>query len=89
MAMAEDDQIRQILTWIGFVNIQEREAIIIDAFESYNYLLALNDKDITSLIESFGRRTVQNGRFFWQPQDQKVTISIVLGTGFLQDFHDA
>ena len=53
--MAEDDQIRQILTWIGFVDIQEREAIIIDAFESYDDLLALKYKDITSLSESFIR----------------------------------
>ena len=44
--MAEDNQIRQILTWIGFVNIQERETIIIDAFETYNDILALKYKDI-------------------------------------------
>lgn len=58
MVMAEDDQIRQILPRIGFVIIQERVAISIDAFKSYNDLLALNRKDSISLSKSFGRMTV-------------------------------
>ena len=62
MAMAEIDQIHQILTWIGFVNIKEREVITIDVFESYDDLLSLKHKDISSLSENFGRRTIQNGQ---------------------------
>ena len=82
--MAEVVQIRQILTWIGFVDIQEREAIIINAFESYNDLFALNAKDITSLSESFGRRTVLNGRIVFCSRKTKKLQSLLY---WVQDFY--
>ena len=58
----EIDQIREILTWIGFQQAIERENIINDAFRSYDDIQALTVKDISDLNDTFGRRTATNGR---------------------------
>ena len=77
MAMAKVDQIRQILTWIGFTTADDRNAIIDDAFESYNDLLELTSKDITELSASFGRRTLLNGRIIFGSRKTKKLKSLV------------
>ena len=71
MAMAEVDQIRQILTWIGFAIAEDQQAIIDDAFELHNDLLELTSKDITDLSASFGRRTLLNGRIIFGSRKTK------------------
>ena len=58
----EIDQIREILTWIGFANENNRTSIIDDAFNTYADIHSLKEKDITELSESFSRRTQANGR---------------------------
>ena len=61
MAMAEVDQIHQILTWTGFTIGDDRQFIIDDTFELYNDLLELTSKNIEVLSASFGRHTVLDG----------------------------
>ena len=61
-AVPEIDQIREILTWIGFTIDANRTSIINDAFSEFSDIQSLTEKDITELSESFGRRTVTNGR---------------------------
>ena len=77
MAMAEVDQIRRILTWIGFTIADDRQFIIDDAFESYNALLKLTSKNITDLSSSFGKRTVLNGRIIFVSRRTKKLKSLV------------
>ena len=77
MAMAEIDQIRQILKWIGFIIADDRQFIIEDAFESYNDLLELTSKDITDISASFGRRTILNGRIIFGSRKTKKLKSLV------------
>ena len=77
MAMAKVDQIRQILTWIGFTVAKDRQLIIDDAFESYNDLLELTGKDIADLSASFGRRIVLNGQIIFGSRKTKKVKSLV------------
>ena len=58
----EIEQIREILTWIGFQHAIERESIMNDAFRSYDDIQALTVKDISDLCDMFGKRTATNGR---------------------------
>ena len=82
--MAEIDQIRQILTWIGFLNIQEREANIIEVFESCDDLLALKSTDISSLNRSFGRRMIQNSQLVFDNHKTKKLQSLLY---WVQNFY--
>ena len=80
MAMVEIDQIRQILTWIGFSTAEDRQSIIDDAFESYDDLLQLKSTDITDISASFGRRTVLNRRIIFGSRKTKKLKSLVCWT---------
>ena len=77
MAMAEDDQIRQILTWIGFTIQAERNAIVDDAMASYDDLLCLNTKDVTALSADFARRTLANGKIVFGSRRTKKLQSVL------------
>ena len=58
----EIEQIRDILTWIGFQHVLERESIINDTFRLYDDIQALTVKDISNLSNIFGRGTSTNRR---------------------------
>ena len=60
--VSEIDQIRQMLTWIGFDNQGNQTSIIDDAFSTFADIQNLTEKDVTELSESFARRTSQNDR---------------------------
>ena len=61
----EIDQIRQMLTWIGFDNEGNQNSIINDAFSTFADIQDLSEKDVTELSESFARRTAQNDRIIF------------------------
>ena len=61
-AVAEIDQIREILEWIGFANNPVRTSIIQSAIEEYAKIQSLNEKDITELSKASSRCTTTNGR---------------------------
>ena len=55
-ALAEDDQTRQVLTWIGFIITNQRELVLHDTLTSYTGLRILKPQDINSLSASFSSR---------------------------------
>ena len=58
-------ELSQILQWCGFDDQAERDAILNDAFLTYEDVLELNGKDISTLEGSYGRQTVNNGRIYF------------------------
>ena len=62
VAVPEIDQIREILTWIGFTDENHRNAITDDAFTTFDDILSLKEKEITALSEAFARRLATNGK---------------------------
>ena len=51
-----------ILTWIGFEQDATRERLLEEGFESFADVLAMKEKDVRDLADSYGRRTVADGR---------------------------
>ena len=82
--MTEIDQIRQILTWIGFNNDAERDDIIDDAMTTYDDILCLTIKDITALATDFGNRTAANGRVCFGSRRTKKLQSVAF---WVKDFY--
>lgn len=62
VGISEAHSIMQSMHWIGFRQDDNRNALISDAFESFNDVKLLTEKDITTLSSSFAARTQQNGR---------------------------
>ena len=58
----EINQLREILTWIGFTDNANRTNIIRGAFETYSDIQSLNEKDITEMSESYSKRTAAAGK---------------------------
>ena len=51
-----------VLDWIGFDNVANRERLIAEGFTSFDDMKLMEDKDVRDLAESYGRRTVIDGR---------------------------
>jgi hypothetical protein len=51
-----------ILTWIGFEQDATRERLLEEGFEPFADVLAMKEKDVRDLADSYGRRTVADGR---------------------------
>jgi hypothetical protein len=51
-----------ILTWIGFEQNDTRERLLEEGFESFADVLAMREKDVHDLADSYGRRTIADGR---------------------------
>jgi hypothetical protein len=51
-----------ILSWIGFEQEATRERIREEGFASFADLMPMKEKDIRDLAESYGRRTIADGR---------------------------
>ena len=49
----EIDHIREILTWIGFTDVNHRNYIRDDVFKKFRDILAITEKDITVINEAF------------------------------------
>ena len=58
----EEEMLLQILHWIGFQSAVQMNAISQDAFESFDFLKVLTEKDITAMASDFSGRTVANSR---------------------------
>ena len=52
-----------ILTWIGFDQAPIRERIRTEGFESFEDLLAMKEKDIRDLADSYAARSPMAGSF--------------------------
>lgn len=53
------------LTWIGFDNVAMRKRIQVEGFSSFDDLRSTKERDVSDLAESYGRRTVVDGRFIF------------------------
>ena len=73
----EINQIRDILTWIGFTTIAERNEITSDAFTTFDDILSLKEKDIKEFSEAFGRRSATNERINFDIRRTKKLKSIL------------
>ena len=60
-----EDDIDTILEYCGFEDEKDRANIAEDGFESFDDILTLADKDMTSLAKCFAERTSANGRIIF------------------------
>ena len=60
-----DDPMDVALQWIGFDVQATRERLRVEGFNAFDDLRALKEKDIRDLAESYGRRTIVDGRFIF------------------------
>jgi hypothetical protein len=71
------------LQWIGFDNEATRERIQVEGFGTFEDLATMKEKDIRDLSESYGRRTVGDGRFIFEIRRVRFLIALV---HWVQDF---
>ena len=71
------------LEWIGFENEGTRERIQVEGFGTFVDLATMKEKDIRDLAESYGRRTVGDGRFIFGIRRVRFLIGLV---HWVQDF---
>lgn len=72
-----------ILTWIGFDIAVTRERIQAEGFESFEDLKPMKEKDISDLSESYGRRTIADGRVIFGLRRIRYLIGLI---HWVQDF---
>ena len=79
----EQQEIIQILKWIGFDKDTDRNSIVEEAFETYDDLKQLVEKDIHTLSVGFSSRTENNGRINFGLRRTKRVVAFV---HWVQDF---
>ena len=77
------DPMDTALQWVGFENENTRERLRSEGFESFDDLKSMKEKDIRDLAESYGRRTVADGRFIFGVRRTKYLIGMI---HWVQDF---
>ena len=82
--ITEDDSIAQALHWIGFRNDVQRTSLIADAFESYDDIKMLTEKDITTMASDYSSRTVADGRIIFGTRRTKALKAYIL---WIRDFY--
>jgi hypothetical protein len=66
-----------ILSWIGFDQEATRNRLQAEGFESFADILAMKEKDVRDLAESYGRRTVANGRTIFGLRKIRCLIGLI------------
>jgi hypothetical protein len=72
-----------ILTWVGFDQIATRNRIRQEGFGSFDDLMHMKEKDIRDLADSYGRRTVADGRVIFGLRRIRYLIGLI---HWVQDF---
>jgi hypothetical protein len=72
-----------VLMWIGFEQEATRNRIREEGFESFDDLATMKEKDIRDLAESYGRRTVADGRYIFGLRRTRYLIGLI---HWVQDF---
>ena len=80
----EEEMLLQILHWIGFRSAVQKNALSQDAFESFDFLKVLTEKDITAMASDFSSRTVANGRINFGTMRTKRLKALI---HWIQDFY--
>lgn len=65
VADAAANEMNTALQWIGFDVAATRDRLRVEGFDTFDDLKSLTEKDIRDLAESYGRRTVADGRFIF------------------------
>ena len=60
--MDDQEDINTILTYSGVAGGNNRISIAEDGFESFEDIMSLSERDLSSLAKGFSERTVANGR---------------------------
>ena len=60
-----EDAIKQVLHWIGLRTEDSHNALVEDAFGSYNDVKILTEKYISTMATNFSGRTGANGRMYF------------------------
>jgi hypothetical protein len=66
-----------ILSWIGFDQEATRNRLQAEGFESFADILAMKEKDVRDLAESYGRRTVADGRTIFGLRKIRYLIGLI------------
>ena len=77
LAAAVDPMDLTLEQWVGFAITATRERIRVEGFRSFEDLNSMKEKDIRDLAESYGRRTVGDGRFIFGIRRTKYLIGLV------------
>ena len=80
----ESDSMIQILHWIGFRTDAGRQSLIDDAFESFQDIRGLTERDITTMSSDFSGRTAANGRIMFGTRRTKGLKALI---HWVQDFY--
>jgi hypothetical protein len=72
-----------VLTWIGFDQEATRARIRAEGFDTFADLAIMKEKDIRDLAESYGRRTVGDGRMIFGLRRIRYLIGLI---HWVQDF---
>ena len=81
--LSEQDSLRQILYWCGFVNEAQINLLLDDGLESFSDVRVLTEKDISTMASSFSGRTATTGRFHFGTRRTKNLKAL---THWVQDF---
>jgi len=66
-----------ILSWIGFEQDDTRERLLQEGFESFADVLAMREKDVRDLADSYGRRTIADGRAIFGLRRTRYLIGLI------------
>ena len=72
-----------LVTWIGFNNPANRDRMRAEGFGSFDDLKPMKEKDIRDLSDSYGRRTVADGRVIFGLRRIRYLIGLI---HWVQDF---
>ena len=78
-----DNSVDIALQWIGFDSAVVRNRLRAEGFETFDDLANMKDKDIRDLAESYGRRTVNDGRFIFGVRRIRHLLGLI---HWVQDF---
>ena len=70
-----------VLTWIGFEAEATRIRLQEEGLATFDDIVIMKEKDIPDLAESYGRRTVADGRTIFGLRRIRYLIGLTLGTG--------
>ena len=60
--IAEDDQIKQVLHWIGFRDDAQKNSIFNDSMNSYSNLYSFTQSNIADMAKDYASHIVANGQ---------------------------
>ena len=80
----EEETIRQVLHWIGFLTDAQKDSLVNDGFESFGDAATMTEKDINAMATSFASRTANNGRMFFGTRRIKFLKAF---THWIRDFY--